>query len=365
MFLTVSNIAHVLMERGILEAGAIVDGGFAVTEAGRRCRNYKVTCGSRPGLFIKQVTGNSAEHTATLLRETAFYQLVATRPLLEPLKRISPDYVDFDGTRNALVLGLLPQAENLNELHFRLRRFPAEVGELLGRGLGAYHAQAANALLEPAAAQLFPRQPPWIFTLDPATLAPLPQFPSHIAEPMLEMLGRRPDLVAQLLSLRPEYEFNALIHGDMKWDNFVVYPAGPNGEYDFKVIDWELVDLGDAAWDIACIFASYIIYVMLIPPQAGPAAQDGRQDRTMADAGPSLRRFWQVYTESRGFSGGAAQVFLTRCLRQTGARLVVAVFEALFNRSPLTAQSDALMESARAFLWNPHQAAADILGLSP
>ncbi|HYD68822.1 aminoglycoside phosphotransferase family protein [Azospirillum sp.] len=363
MFLTVSNIAHFLMERGILDARSIVGGDFSVAEAGRRCRNFKITRGGLPGLFVKQIMGHSPEHVATLRREAAFYQLVATRPLLEPLKTISPTYVDFDAGRHALVLGLLPQAENLNELHFRLRRFPVEVGELLGRGLGAYHAQAANALLEPVNAQVFPRQPPWIFTLDPATLAPLPSFPPHIGRPMMEMLSRRPDLLAHLHALGREYEFSALIHGDMKWDNFIVHPAGPNGEYDFKVIDWELVDLGDAAWDIACILTSYILYVMLIPPQAGtgPAAED-RKDRTLAEAVPSMRRFWQVYVETRGFGEGAARVFLTRCMRHVGARLVVAVFEALFNRSALAAQAETLMETARAFLWAPDKAAADLLG---
>ena len=41
------------------------------------------------------------------------------------------------------------------------------------------------------------------------------------------------------------------IHNDVKWDNFLVYArAGSRRLTQMKIIDWELANFGDPAWDV-------------------------------------------------------------------------------------------------------------------
>ncbi len=359
MYLTPSNIVHFLMERGLATPEAIVAGDCAVTEIGRRCRNFKVVLGARTGFFVKQPRSRGGEADATLRREAALYRLVPAEAQLRPLCRVLPRFVDFDEGRSALVVELLPEGENLNELHFRLKRFPPEVGELLGRGLGAYHSAATGMALAPVAAGLFPRQLPWLFALRPGTLAPLDSFPATVGPPLVAMLAARPGLLAHLWGLGAAYRFDTLVHGDMKWDNVVVFRDEDEDAHDFRVIDWELCDLGDAAWDIASVFASYLIYLSMAPDWA---AGDSRQDLTLGDATGSIARFWAVYCQTLGVAPEAAAPLLQRCVAYVAGRLVLSVFEGLINATLAMDRAEALMTLAANIAAAPQRAAAQLLG---
>ena len=73
------------MDRGLLEAADIVSGDFMVREMGRRCRNFMIIRKKAPGYFTKQITNaQRTDVVATLRREAAFYQLLDSRPQLEP-----------------------------------------------------------------------------------------------------------------------------------------------------------------------------------------------------------------------------------------------------------------------------------------
>jgi hypothetical protein len=363
MYLTASNLAYYLMSRGLATAESIVDGDFTVIEAGRRNRNFKVLRQNSPSLFVKQIKDGSPEIVATHRREAAFYEMVRSRPAFSVLAQLIPRLQDYNPLTHSLVVTLVPEAENLTEHHTRLKDFPERVGEMMGRALGIYHAQIGWILNEPTSLAIFPRQLPWIFMLDPQTLYPL----TMMGQPGMELAGilqRQPDLIGYIHGVRNEWKLDALIHGDMKWDNCLI-AQNAEGQAAFHVVDWELADVGDASWDIASMITSYLVYGLFTIPlhlQGEEALAAFRA--TQAGMQASLRAFWQNYAVVRGFPSVSVRSYLERCLRFCAARLVIAAFEAIFNLRQVTANTLTMLQMSRTIFQSPSNAARELFGLS-
>src|SRR2546423_9474541 len=126
MFLTASNLAHYLFFRGLATPEAVVDGDYAVVEAGRRHRNFLVKRAAGRGLFVKQSPNVVGDTAATLQREAAFYQALRDRPAFAQYARVAPRLVDYDPAATALTVELLPDCESLTEYHLRVGGYPEE-----------------------------------------------------------------------------------------------------------------------------------------------------------------------------------------------------------------------------------------------
>ncbi|HEX4496935.1 MAG TPA: phosphotransferase [Thermoanaerobaculia bacterium] len=364
MYLTASNLAHNLLAQGLITAESVVDGDFTVIEAGRRNRNFKLIRQKSPGLFIKQVQSTATEAAMTLQREAVFYQQLQSRPAFAPLADLAPRFVAFDPPTCALVVELLPQAKSLTEYHFQQGDFPESVGELIGHALGVVHSQPARIAAEPADAAIFPRRLPWILTVDPYTLAPLGQL-GNVGQQMAALLQQQPAFFRQLLALQYEWRWDSIIHGDVKWDNLVIFEDA-DGQPAFRIVDWELVDLGDASWDVGAVFATYLsFWVMTVPLAPGQPTEQAFLDAAPRLAGMQapLRRFWRTYSDVRGFRPGDERRYLERCLRFCAARLVLAVFEYLYNAQQVNLNALAMLQVSHNIFVAPDRAAAELLGL--
>ena len=64
---------------------------------------------------------------------------------------------------------------------------------------------------------------------------------------ILTIIHQYADFHKHLDALHEAWQFDTFIHGDMKWENCIVYPM--NGEPQVKIVDWETADFGDACWD--------------------------------------------------------------------------------------------------------------------
>ena len=81
-----------------------------------------------------------------------------------------------------------------------------------------------------------------------------------------------PEFHAALDELRGEWRQDALIHGDMKWDNCVMprHDDPARAAEGLKIVDWELADIGDGCWDVGAVFQAYLahwILTMRIPAE--------------------------------------------------------------------------------------------------
>ena len=222
MHLTPANLAYFLMDRGLLGADEIVAGRISVVDASRRNRNFKVIRNGAPGLFVKQMRDMQTDAMLTLKREAACYELARDVPALS---RLMPRLIRYDESRHTLVMELLPEAESLLAYHGRNKGFPVEIGRMLGEGLGVYHSQAGALLENDKLKALLQRHIPVILTLSRGGHTMLGHF-GHIGPVISALLQQHKDFEGLLDALGAEWRFDSLIHGDMKWDNVLVFPAG-------------------------------------------------------------------------------------------------------------------------------------------
>jgi hypothetical protein len=358
MHLTVANVAHFLIARGLLDAHAVVDGAVMVLDASRRNRNFKVLHGAS-GVFVKQMREMQADAMLTLRREAACYDLARTNTALSPLL---PRLIAYDAVRNVLVIEMVPTAESLAEYHTRERRFPSGLGEALGRAIGMLHAQAAPIVAMEPTGSLFARQVPVVLTLGRGGHAVLGQY-GTVGPALSSVIRQYPGFQQALDTLGEEWRFDTLIHGDLKWDNVLVFPAGAQ-QPDFRLVDWEMADIGDPAWDVGAVLQSFLTaWIMSMPigsglPPEGYVAMAGQPLEGMR---PVIHAFWNAYAEARGFGASERREQIERCLRFCAARLVWSAIEQRLYAPRLDQSVAALLQVSLNILQDPPRAVRDLL----
>lgn len=359
MFLTAYNLAHYLIARGLITTQSVVDGDFILAEAGRRNRNFKIARRRLPGIFVKQVKTTEPQALMTIQREAAFYRIITSDPRYASISGMIPAFLDYDATRHALALRLTDNAEGLSELQMREGTIPETTARLLGQALARIHAFGAIAAADTELRPHLPCQIPWPLNIDQAGFGFLSAY-GNLGTQLTQAVQQAPNLTARLTALRHAWQFDSLTHGDMKWDNCLM-----RGD-ELVVVDWELADLGDGAWDVATIFKEYIASV-LVNRVARDAARTHKTPEppevTLETTRPSLRAFWKAYAAGRGFSGPAADAYLHRAVCFTAARLVVAVLEYSAFAQQLDSTGRLMLENAGRILEYPHIAVAQLAGV--
>lgn len=361
MSLTIASLPHFLVARGLLSSRSVVAGDFAVLDASRRNRNFKVICGAEPGLFVKQMRDMQPDAMLTLRREAACYDLARSDPTLA---RLMPKLVAYDADRHLLIVELVADAESLAEHHAREKTIAPEIGRMLGEGLGLYHSGAAGLLANEAVLPLFARQVPVILSFGQGGHVALGQVGR--GGPLLSsVVQQHPEFQALLDQLGSEWRFDSLIHGDIKWDNVLVFRS-PAGGLDFRIVDWEMADLGDAAWDAGAVLQSFLaMWILSMPIASGlpPERYIGMATQPLEAMRPALHAFWEAYATTRNFTEDERRRELERCMRFGAARLVWAALEQRLYATQLDPGAAALLQVSLNILQDPAKAVTELLGV--
>jgi hypothetical protein len=360
MYLNVANVAYFLIWHGLLSPTEVVASDLVVLDASRRNRNFKIIRSGGPGLFVKQMREGQPDAMTTLRREAACYERARDDPALS---RLLPRLITYDPARHLLIVELLSEAESLADRHARERTFPVEFGRMLGEGLGLYHAQAPGIVDNEVMRSLFARQIPVVLNWRDGGHAALGQY-GGVGPALSAIVQQHPEFQTLLDAIGAEWRFDNLIHGDMKWDNVLVFP-GPGGDLDFRIVDWEMADLGDADWDVGAILQSFLtVWVLSMPIASGlpPERYVAMAAQPIEQMRPVLQAFWKAYAATRGFAEAARTGALERSMRFGAARLVWAVFEQRLYTTQLDPAALALLQVSLNILKNPAQAVVDLLG---
>jgi hypothetical protein len=338
--LTRANVKDYLRARDLCVEGDEDLTTWRVTEHHSRNRNFAVISadGAR-GFFVKQLRAQDPESFEMLWREARVYELASRDPDFAALREVSPPFFGFDAATRATVLGAR-DGESLMQLHRRLGHFPSEIGEQLGRVLATVHLRVGRDAAANPPRGLFNLEPPGILT-------------AHRGGPLVRWLGpgqmllvehvRDNKSLARLLDeLAATWQRDALIHGDIKFENCVV-AAGANerdesdsgARTEIKLVDWELADFGEPAWDLGSLVQSYFALCLLNAPAAlrGSLREQLRASSANFD---SMRRavaaFWRVYQKVVALDEQARRTFIERALLCAAARLIQSAIEVMHGQ---------------------------------
>ncbi|MDQ0454752.1 phosphotransferase family protein [Rhizobium paknamense] len=367
MYLSSGTLVPYLVSRGALSAADLVDDEVSVFDAGRRNRNFKVSRRDGTGLFVKQVPMLVPETTQSLQREAALYSVVEGNPGFAGLAALLPRLRHYDRERHLLAVDLVPASQSLTFFAMQLTEKPEALEALaaeLGALLSVAHRQSPEALAELGKLGVFPGKPHWILSFHDSGDAIMPGM-SQGARGVMTAVRQMPGLAASITALRAEWVPSCLIHGDLKTENFLVsQPDGPSGAANIQLIDWELADLGDPAWDAGCVLASFV-QPLVIGIYSNPA------QTTPSPAGPTdvlraqrcCQAFWKAYAAP--FAATSQQLALAgeRCVRFAALRLVLTAYEMSQASPEMPSAALVALQAAASIFADPRAAARQLFTL--
>jgi|SRR5215217_5938183 len=365
--LTQDEVAPYLLGRKLVSAESIVEGDLAVVDASRRNRNFKVLSERGPSYLLKQ--GLGPEGRATVAHEAAVYDLLLRAKDDNgglTLNDYLPRCYAYDTEEHVLVLELLRDAQDLVEYHTRRGRFSVRVAAAMGEALAWLHDPkrlSGNGL---GYTSPFSAAPPWPLAIHRPDLG-IFRDASNANIDLVRIIQSSTELCRLLDDLRAGWKNQALIHRDVKWDNFIV-PARPSSrrKAGLKLVDWELADVGDPWWDVGSVFGSYLSFWLLSIPITGEAPPERFMELArypLEKMHPAIRAFWQSYTRHRNLDAARAAQYLLRAVKYGAARLLQTGYE--YSQGSLHPQGNilCLVQLSLNILRRPHEAAVYLLGI--
>jgi len=310
-----------LLARNLVEVSEIVDGHLEVAALRGRNLNLRVERRRASGYLIKKPDPGMQGSRETVAMEAAFYDLCRRQPRLAELERWLPRLHRRDAADGLLVTELL--ADHLPLWHHGPAKLVAPCHEL-GALLGTLHRLFRN----PEAERLsglpeLPDTAPWALTVFRPRIELLTRM-SGAQRRMLALVQQQPKTTAVLEASLPEWRRETLIHGDVRSENVLA------GERGIVLVDWELVQWGDPAWDVAGGLQDLLLYwLRSLPtaPELSPEQRAARAGCPLSKLRPAILAFWRGYRQAADQKPEATGALLHRAIRFSAARLLQSAYE--------------------------------------
>jgi hypothetical protein len=322
MILTSENVAAYLAVRRVIPP----DASPAISEVGRTHSVFRVAA-SPTALFVKQVETTNAAAYQSSRREASLYSFAAHD---EDLRRLMPRLAHRETRFGVLVTEERPGAADFAAFVRSEARVPADFEEKLADAL-ARHQSRPIASTELREAGLQDRwRCPFLLTLGHARADAWIRF-GPIGPQVAALLRRRPRLARMFNDAQNDWRFDALLHGDLGFDNIVLHPRTAAAPL-LYFVDWEMACVGDAAWDLATLLRPALTATMTgreLEVEFGAI-------RGFRPSPPDLApraRFWRTYARARGWDRARGRAELLRVGRLAGIQIAGSLIERS-RRSP-------------------------------
>jgi aminoglycoside phosphotransferase (APT) family kinase protein len=363
--LTVDTVIPYLIERNLVSVASIVEGDLEVIDAGRRNQNLKIVRRRGPSYLIKQPGEGEGATDATIRCEASFYKYCELDPGAADIRAHLPAVHGWDENRGLLILELIDGRPLW--AHYDATpapEFPSDAAAPLGDALGTVHRIFREQPSRPAWMAALSAAPAWILFAHRPTPEILARLSPANAE-VLKMLQKDRPMAAGLDRLRTEWSPNTLIHNDIKGDNILV-TARDNEGVRVRTIDWELIQIGDAAWDVGTVFRDFLDYWLLSVPLSGDLAPEQMLEGAhlpLAKLHPAARAFWDAYRISARMDADSAGTFLLRSLRFAAARMAQGAYELSSGVHEPSNLAIAMLQLAANVLADPRDASLHLFGI--
>lgn len=358
--LTVDSAPRYLLARGLISHQAILDGDLDITSITRRNANLRVAMRDGSGYLIKQAMPAENPGATTIGTEAQFYSYCFDTPELAVAQEVLPRLCAHDAARELLVIELLDQTLPLWRYYreHTADQFPVgiagEIGQLLGRLHQCFAALPADRRPAFLAADL-----PWALQLLHPTQAAVSRMSAAHFD-LIKLLQAEAAVVRAVVELRAGWQGAAIIHGDVKLDNFLVRPA----DHTLFLIDWELAQLGDPMWDIAGALQDFMFWwVINMPHDQAPDDMVAQARFPLDVLQPGIRAMWRGYCDARRLDDRTARALLFRAVRYSGVRILQTAAEIASKYQALPAPAVLMSQIGVNLLSDPEAAQRELYGL--
>jgi Ser/Thr protein kinase RdoA (MazF antagonist) len=346
------DVAPYLIDRKLLSARAVVDGGLHVDDQSRLNRVFVVTAEGERSLVLK--TAGKADRVR-VAREAAVLERLRSVDERGRLASFLPNVVAYDDGEGVLVLEAAPRARDLG-LHHASGRFSCALARETGRALARLHAVRPSAISDLQG----PTDLTWSLRVHEPDLDSL-RTSSAAALELTRMIQATDDFRTALDALIAAWTEEAVIHGDVRWDNCLAWRSADSDRWTrLQLIDWEVCGVGDPGWDLGAFLAEYLrAWLRSIPiadPQ-DPARLIAHAVLPLRRMRPAMRAFWESYTRHRGPAIAEPDDLFPRAIRFTAVRLLTSALEEAQTLTELRASSLLPLSLSQSILRRPREAA--------
>jgi aminoglycoside phosphotransferase (APT) family kinase protein len=348
--LDLADVPRYLLERRLLEPRDVVDGELRVIDSSRLNRVFVATARGRQTLVVK--AGPRVRREAAVL---------ARLHHAAGLSAFLPTVVFADPALQLVVLESPPEAREFTRQYAR-GRFSCTLAREAGRGLAALHATPPTLLsgIRPAGD---PGSALRVHMPDAEAVHEM----SAAAIELTRVMQALDDLCVALDALAASSREEAVVHGDIRWDNLLAVRTRAAKRWErVKFIDWELSGAGDPAADVGAFLGEYL----RAWAQSVPVAELLHSGREPVAAGVPLVRmrsalgsFWEAYACGSGAAAGELASIFRRAVDLAAVRLLTAALEEAQTLDRLRTRVLVLVPLARNLLCRDGSEAARLLGL--
>lgn len=358
MQLTPETVYQYLHKRQLIDEEAVIKGNFMVHPVKTRNTILKIIVRPENSLFVKQM-GKDPVTDSLFQREIKAYTLFKNNSEFSSIATFVPALLDYDDTANIMVTELLYDAKNLYEHYMLTKNFDLNLAREQAAILTACHV-VPDAKTDTS---MFPKALPWVLQLDRYNAD---QFfvNNEASTSIISLIKENPVLQNTLINLAVSWNYTHLIHGDIKWINFMA-TQNENG-FAQKLIDWELADIGDPMWDVAGLLQSYISVWLLGFDNNDPAGYqlpEYMQPYDIKNTQSSAMAFLNEYMVIQNYPKSLYSAILVKIIQLTAARIIQTSLEGITYNSKIEANNMRCIQLAFNIMNDPFAALHDLFNI--
>lgn len=364
---TIDDIHLLLLRTGLLTRESLLNNDYEVTTVNRRNRNLTVTTSKNEDYFIKQVVDTQSDNAKSLRNEILFYEFIAKH--LSSIADYLPQNIEGNGEAVYLILRYEKSALPLWRYYKNkpeVTEIPGATMGMIGELLGALHRELrGRSLRDLQEKHLLSTEIPFIFKLlkpNPGMLA----WATSGALKFVLMLQQEKDAFEIWRKAEESWCEESFIHGDVKLDNFLVFESDSSSAVNrVKLIDWEMFQVGDPAWDVAGVFNDFIFWwVITMPDNMSPEQMIKHAQFPLTNIQQGANQFWQEYTHALGLAEGVAGALIHRAVFFGGLRVIQTAYEIASRFDVIPSIAILLFNLGMSILRDPPKAITQLYGIS-
>ena len=352
-----------LLDAGVVAADVFLDGSLSIVDVSRRNRNFKVTWGASrvEGMLLKLPSPSNASTKSTLENEARFYAACDRCWPIDFTLPI-PQSMDLGDPSLGLALRLVPNATSLWDARPTLKDLD-ETYAAIGRALGELHRFTRSEIfLDDIYVRSLLRRKPWALELH----KPGPETLQTLSPAVLQMhqILREFEVGPFLDNVNRVLEKTCVIHGDVKADNILI--SSDTASPPVTLVDWELAQVGDPAWDVGATLRDLLVFWLLrLPLDRNTSFETllARAELSLGSVQGAARAFWRCYLQVTGGRDADDRALLDRAIRSSAALLIQSAYDVSCTEPVIGNHAVVLLQLAVNIFRSPSLAAEALYGL--